>query len=153
MRGIRHSFFFLAGLCIALSAATSGQTASWVDLVEKIKPAVVVVQTDRGLGSGFFVKSDGTLVTNHHVVAGATALNVRLANGEVFRKVYLLTDDEDRDLALLRVEGSNLPTVPLGDSNQVKVGEEVLLLGAPRGLEETVSNGIAARDCSNRAQR
>jgi hypothetical protein len=141
-----RSFFFLVGLCIVLSTATFGQasSASWVDVVEKMKPAVVVVETDKGLGSGFFVKSDGTLVTNHHVVAGATALNVRLATGEVFRKVYLLADSEDRDLALLRVEGSNLPTVPLGDSNQVKVGEEVLLVGAPRGLEETVSNGIVS---------
>ena len=71
-------------------------------------------------------------------------MNVRLSDGEVFRKVYLLAGDQDRDLALLRVEGSNLPTMPLGDSNQVKVGEEVLLLGAPRGLEETASNGIVS---------
>lgn len=146
VRGVSRSFFFLSGWCIALSAATFGQAQStaWVDLIEKIKPAVVVVETDRGLGSGFFVKSDGTLVTNHHVVAGATAVNVRLPSGEIFRKVYLLADSEDRDLAILRVEGSNLPTLPLGDSNQVRVGEEVLLLGAPRGLEETVSNGIVS---------
>ena len=140
------SFFFLSVLCFALSTATFGQAApsTWVDLIERIKPAVVVVETDKGLGSGFFVKADGTLVTNHHVVAGATAVNVRLASGEIFRNVYLLADSEDRDLAILRVEGSNLPTVPLGDSNQAKVGEEVLLLGAPQGLEETVSNGIVS---------
>lgn len=120
------------------------QATSWTDLIERIKPAVVVIETDKGLGSGFFVKSNGTLVTNHHVIAGATAVNVRLANGEVFRRVYLLADSQDRDLAILRVEASNLPTVPLGDSNEVRAGEDVLLLGAPRGLEETVSNGIVS---------
>lgn len=141
-----RNIFFLTALCVVQSAAALGQapSAAWVDLIEKIKPAVVVVETDKGLGSGFFVKSDGTLVTNHHVVAGAAAVNVRLPSGEIFRKVYLLADSEERDLAILRVEGSNLPTVPLGDSNQVRVGEEVLLLGAPQGLEETVSNGIVS---------
>jgi serine protease Do len=125
-------------------AHAQASSTSWTDLIEKIKPAVVVIETDKGLGSGFFVKSNGTLVTNHHVIAGATAVNVRVANGEVFRRVYLLADSEERDLAILRVEGSNLPTVSLGDSNEVKVGEDVLLLGAPRGLEETVSNGIVS---------
>ena len=96
---------------VALAQASS---TSWSDLVEKIKPAVVVIETDKGLGSGFFVKPNGTLVTNHHVIAGATAVNVKLANGEVFRTVYLLADSQDRDLAILRVEASNLPTVPQG---------------------------------------
>ena len=141
MRLRRVLISMMVGLAADVALAQAPPT-SWTDLVETLKLAVVVIETDKGLGSGFFVKSNGTLVTNHHVIADATAVKVTLANGEVFRKVYLLADSPDRDLAILKIEASNVPTVPVGDSNGVKAGEDVLLLGAPRGLEETVSNGI-----------
>ena len=73
--------------------------------MEKVKPAVAVVESDKGPGSGFFVKADGTLVTQPHVIAAATAVNVKLFDGGIFRRIYPLANGEDRDLALLRVEG------------------------------------------------
>jgi hypothetical protein len=102
----------------------------------------VVVETDEGLGSGFIIKPDGIIVTNHHVVANAKAMAVKLQSGEVYRKVYLLSSDPIDDLAFLKIEAVDLPTIPLGNSNDVRVGDEVLLVGAPQGLEQTVSNGL-----------
>jgi len=90
---------FVSGRVVrSLPSATFGQAASWVDFGGKIRPAVVVAETDKRLGCGFFVKADGTSVTNHHIIAGATAVNVKLSNGEIFRRVYLLADSGDRDL-------------------------------------------------------
>lgn len=75
------------------------EPAGWADVVAHARPAVVVIETDRGLGSGFVVKSDGTIVTNHHVVADATSMAVKFASGEIYRNVYLLGSDPVEDLA------------------------------------------------------
>ena len=74
------------------------------------------------------------------MIADAKEIAVNLSNGEAYRRVYLLSADEQK--ALLRIEATDVPTVALGNSNESKPGEEVLLIGAPRGLEQTVSNGI-----------
>ncbi len=128
------------------SASPQSRTESvangWAEIVAHARPAVVVIETDKGLASGFVIKPDGTIVTNHHVVADATAMVVKLASGEVYRNVYLLSSDPIDDLAFLKIEAVDLPTIPLGNSNDVQVGEEVLLVGAPQGLEQTVSNGL-----------
>jgi|HubBroStandDraft_6_1064221.scaffolds.fasta_scaffold00024_21 S1-C subfamily serine protease len=118
------------------------EAAGWADIVARVRPAVVVVETDKGLASGFVVRPDGTIVTNHHVIADATAMAVKFASGEVYRNVYLLSSDPVEDLAFLRIEGVDLPTVLLGNSSAVQVGDDVLLVGAPRGLEQTVSSGL-----------
>jgi hypothetical protein len=102
----------------------------------------VVIETDDALASGFIIKPDGIIVTNQHVVANAKSMAVKLPSGEVYKNVYLISSDPDNDLAFLKIEAVDLPTVPLGNSNEVQVGEEVLLVGAPKGLEQTVSNGL-----------
>jgi len=104
--------------------------------------AVVIVETDQRFGSGFIIKPDGVIVTNNHVVADAKEMSVKLTSGEVYRNVYLITTDPVEDLAFLKIEGVDLPTVPLGNSNEVRLGDEVLLVGAPQGLEQTVSDGL-----------
>src|SRR5262249_60890628 len=115
---------------------------TWVRIIQNVSPSVVVIETDSGLGSGFFVNSNGTVITNYLVIADAKEITIRLNNGEAYRRAYLLSKDEIRDVAILRIEASDVPPVKLGNSNQSKVGEEVLLIGAPRGLDQTVSNGI-----------
>ncbi|HEX6081363.1 MAG TPA: trypsin-like peptidase domain-containing protein [Methylomirabilota bacterium] len=132
------------------------------DLAERMKPALVQVRVRRALepgesqeqqgtpeerrsaGSGFIVREDGYLVTNAHVVSDADRIQVRLADGRRFdgRLVGL---DERVDLALLKIEAQNLPVALLGDSNKTRVGEFVLALGHPFGLEQTVSFGIVSR--------
>jgi len=132
------------------------------DLAERMKLALVQVRVRRALepgesqeqqgtpeerrsaGSGFIVREDGYLVTNAHVVSDADRIQVRLADGRRFdgRLVGL---DERVDLALLKIEAQNLPVALLGDSNKTRVGEFVLALGHPFGLEQTVSFGIVSR--------
>ena len=123
-------------------SATGNSASEWTEIVAHIQPAVVVIETDEGLASGFIVKPDGIIVTNHHVVANAKAMAVKFQSGEVYRNVYLLGSDRINDLAFLKIEAVDLPTIPLGNSNDVQVGEDVLLVGAPQGLGQTVSSGL-----------
>jgi hypothetical protein len=119
-------------------------TLTWRPVIEAAQPAVVVIRTDKGQGSGFLIKSDGTIVTNAHVIAGASMIEVKLGSGEVYRRVYILISDEAEDVAILRIEAADVPALTLGNSNDAKVGDNVLLVGAPLGLEETVSTGIVS---------
>jgi serine protease Do len=130
------------------------------DLAEQLKPALVHIRARRtapskdkdddgeprrSTGSGFLIDPSGLIVTNAHVVEDADYLQVRLADGRRFTG-KVVGQDGRVDLALVRVEGaSNLPTLPVGDSNRVRVGEFVLALGHPFGLEQTVSFGIVSR--------
>jgi len=121
---------------------TENKATDWAEIVVRTRPAVVVIETDEALASGFIIKPDGIIVTNHHVVANAKSMAVKLPSGEVYKNVFLLSADPDNDLAFLKIEAVDLPTIPLGNSNNVQVGDEVLLVGAPQGLEQTVSNGL-----------
>ena len=123
-------------------STTENRATEWAEIVARTRPAVVVIDTDDGLGSGFVIKPDGIIVTNNHVVANAKSMAVKLPSGEVYRNVYLLSSDPINDLAFLKIEAVDLPTIPLGNSNNVQLGDEVLLVGAPQGLEQTVSNGL-----------
>ncbi|RPH80292.1 MAG: hypothetical protein EHM88_12910, partial [Candidatus Rokuibacteriota bacterium] len=129
----------------------------WVEIARAVKPAVVNVSTRgardgrdedlpgelpgraprrsvRGLGSGFVINADGYVVTNYHVVAGASEIRVRFADGrEVPGKV--VGGDAKTDLALLKVEGTGLPVIPLGDSSRLEVGEPVMAVGNTFGME------------------
>jgi len=124
------------------AAAQNTGSPTWVKIIQETSPAIVVIETETGLGSGFFVNSVGTVVTNYHVIADSKEIAIKLSNGETYHRAYLLSKDETRDIAILRIEASDVPALKLGNSNQAKVGEEVLLIGAPRGLDQTVSNGI-----------
>jgi S1-C subfamily serine protease len=123
-------------------ATTKSVAKEWSEIVAHVRPAVVVIETDEALGSGFVVQPDGIIVTNHHVVANAKQVAVKFPSGEVYRNVYLLSSDPINDLAFLKIEAVELPTIPLGNSNDVQAGDEVLLVGAPQGLEQTVSSGL-----------
>ena len=117
-------------------------------VVERTLPAVVQVraQTRDGTrsGSGFIVKSSGVVVTNLHVVRDASTVAIKLASNEVFDEVRVVGFDEKRDLVLLKFAGFNLPTIPLGNSDEVKPGEGVVAIGHPSGFENTVTQGIVS---------
>jgi serine protease Do len=95
-----------------------------------------------GVGSGFIVDSKGYILTNQHVVQGATRITVGLQSGEELRG-RVIGVDEETDVAVVKVETTrDLPTVKLGDSSHVEVGDWVLAIGSPFGLDQTVTAGI-----------
>jgi S1-C subfamily serine protease len=115
-------------------------------IARKVSPSVVVIQgkTESGdvLGSGFIVSKDGKIVTNLHVIRDMKTASVQLANREIFDSVSVLAVDERRDLAIVKVAGFDLPVLALGNSDALTVGEAVVIVGSPRGLEGTVTAGI-----------
>jgi serine protease Do len=98
-------------------------------------------RVERGLGSGVVVTADGYILTNHHVVDGAQEITVELNDGRVL-KAKVVGSDPPSDLAVLKVEASGLPVLPLGDSDKVRVGDVVLAVGNPLGIGQTVTSGI-----------
>jgi serine protease Do len=117
-------------------------------LVEKVGPAVVNIRTQEkgrptGEGSGFIISADGYVVTNAHVVSGATEVTVSLPDKREF-KAKIIGADDRTDVALVKVEATGLPTVKTGDVSKLKVGEWVLAIGSPFGLENTVTVGIVS---------
>ena len=97
----------------------------------------------RALGSGFIVRPDGVILTNAHVVRDAQHVTVKLADHREFR-AKVLGLDASSDVAVLKVDAHDLPTVRLADSDQVAVGDYVLAIGAPYGLEESATAGIVS---------
>jgi len=96
----------------------------------------------RGVGSGFIVDPKGYILTNQHVVENATRINVRLPSGEILRGTVVGQDDET-DVAVVKVQATrDLPSVKLGNSDDTQVGDWVLAIGSPFGLEQTVTAGI-----------
>jgi len=132
---------------IAQPARTNQQGAlTTAQIAKKVSPSVVVIQgkTDSGhvLGSGFLVSKDGKIVTNLHVIRDMKTANVQLANGKTFDSVSVLGTDEDHDLAIVQIASFDLPVLDLGNSDVLTVGEPLVIVGSPRGLEGTVTAGI-----------
>jgi Do/DeqQ family serine protease len=95
----------------------------------------------QGLGSGVIVSPDGYILTNHHVVDGAEQIKVDMNDNRTL-DARVVGSDPPSDLALLKVEASNLPVLTLGDSDRVRVGDVVLAIGNPLGIGQTVTMGI-----------
>jgi len=139
----------------------------WVEISRAVRPAVVNIATTEkvrsplgddlfsrlfegqarrprtALGSGFIVSPDGYVVTNHHVVREAAQIVVRTADHRE-HPAKLVGGDPKTDLALLKIDRADLPTLPFGDSDRLDVGEPVMAIGNPFGLEQTVTTGIVS---------
>lgn len=134
------------------------------DLVERAAPAVVNIDTitrqrvrvspifgpsqtrvqeRRGLGSGFILRADGLIVTNNHVVAGASEVLVTLNDGRQF-EAKVIGRDAPYDLAVLKIDARGLPKLDWADFHKVRVGEWVVAMGSPLGLDKTVTQGIVS---------
>ncbi len=125
--------------------------------VEAVAPAVAHVRVERGggaegSGSGFLITPDGYLVTNSHVIAGARALEVTLADGRI-ATAQVVGDDPDSDIAVLQVAANDLAWSRFGDSSTLRVGQVAIAIGSPLGFQHTVTAGIvSALGRSMRAQ-
>jgi serine protease Do len=143
-------------IMLAWPAAAAPCTEPYTVLFERVSPSVISIQAmkinkerpqrrfETIVGSGFLIEKDGYALTNAHVVDGAASLSVTLDNGEKLpaRTIGL---DPVLDLALIRIEGKNgLPIARLGDSSSLRVGEEVVAIGNPIGLDQTMTRGIVS---------
>ncbi|HEX4962305.1 MAG TPA: trypsin-like peptidase domain-containing protein [Thermoanaerobaculia bacterium] len=150
-----------AGPAIAQTPQSARRTPL-VSVVEKVSPAVVNISAEstvrqadpffgmfglgterqaQSLGSGFVVDRNGIVVTNAHVVEGASKITVTLLDGREI-EAALLGSDRDADIAVLKVKASNLPAIPLGRSSDLMIGETVIAIGNPFGLSNTVTTGV-----------
>ncbi|WP_010585879.1 S1C family serine protease [Schlesneria paludicola] len=119
-----------------------------MNVVDTVTPAVISVtgrsgEREGGQGSGFIITPDGFAVTNSHVVGGRTSLVALTTDGDRLA-CDVVGDDPSTDLALLRLAGRDLPYVPLGDSQLLRVGQLVIAMGSPLGLQSTVSTGVVS---------
>lgn len=139
----------LRATALTPTAVLAASTVTTVgDVYHRVGPAVVELgvsgQGGRGTGSGVVVDPSGLIITNNHVVAQANGIAVRFRDGTT-RSAEVLRTDPANDLALLRVDlppGSAV--APLSDSDQVQVGDDVIAIGNPFGLEQTVTQGIVS---------
>ena len=100
-------------------------------------------QVPRGQGTGFIISADGYVLTNHHVVDAADEITVTLTDKREF-KAKLIGSDERTDVAILKIQAADLPVLSIGDPSKIRVGEWVLAIGSPFGLENTVTAGIVS---------
>jgi hypothetical protein len=141
-------FTGLITLAFALSIGAVAQTKSPKDIARDISKAVVIVEsldergTVTGQGSGFLVTANGAVVTNLHVLQGAAMARVKLPNGDAYKTADLVEVDDARDIAILKIKGFKLPTVPLGDSDKTEVGENIVVISSPEGLVNSLSTGV-----------
>ncbi len=126
-----------------VSQSSKGTVAG---VAEAVSPTIVEIgatsSAGKSTGSGVVITEDGEIVTNNHVISGAQQIEVTLSTGKTYTADVVGTDP-DKDLALIKLRGaSGLKTATLGDSSQVKVGDEVVAIGSPEGLTGTVTSGI-----------
>ncbi|MBC7956875.1 MAG: Do family serine endopeptidase [Cytophagales bacterium] len=157
-----------AALAPQASHAQMRDLPDFADLVERVGPAVVNIRTTerategprspfrrrapalqgadevpRGEGSGFILSADGYVMTNAHVIEGATEVYVTLTDKREF-KAKVVGADERTDVALVKIDATGLPVLRIGDVNRLRVGEWVVAIGSPFGLENSVSAGIVS---------
>lgn len=117
-------------------------------IVKKYSPSVVTIITfDKNdqsitLGSGFFINTEGSIVTNHHVLEGCTKAIIKTADDKEGVILEIINDDPGLDLLIAETSLKSTTPLPLGDSETITIGEEIVAIGNPAGLEGTVSNGI-----------
>ena len=119
-----------------------------VSLFKKQADSIVVVgvigkrKKDNRSGSGFFISKDGLILTNYHLIKKARRLFVKLKDDTAFTRVKVVNVDVPRDIAVLKIETENVKPVKLGNSDEMKVGQRVVTISNPLGLENTVSDGL-----------
>ncbi|MDR0534728.1 MAG: trypsin-like peptidase domain-containing protein [Verrucomicrobiales bacterium] len=132
-------------------ALLDGYSATISGVVEKVRPAVVNIRVHKGgpgsqnggSGSGFVITPDGYILTNSHVVHGASHMQVALADGRLL-DAQLVGDDPETDLAVIRIHAPDLVHVPLADSQQLRVGQIAVAIGSPFGFQQTVTAGVVS---------
>ncbi|MFA4953889.1 MAG: trypsin-like peptidase domain-containing protein [Patescibacteria group bacterium] len=133
---------------LTFGSATALTSLSVTEIAKKVE-SVVYIEVAFGdgkgaSGSGFIISTDGRIVTNYHVIDGAVSGKVVLNDSTTFTDIKVLGWNKEGDLAIIKVAGSGLPAVALGNSDAAQIGEAVVAIGSPLGLQNTVSTGIVS---------
>ena len=121
-----------------------------ISVYERVNPAIVAIDAElsdgMSAGAGCIITKDGLILTGSHVVEDSDKIDVTTSGGEVYKAKIIAKMGDTRDLALLKIEPKkNLRTVPLGNSEEIKVGQKVLAIGNPFGFSGTLTQGIISR--------
>lgn len=145
-------FNYIKGISITLilfiTAAFSHAEMTTSQIAKKYSSLVVTIialdENDQplALGSGFFINKDGEIVTNHHVLEGCAKAIIKIPNGEKGNILEIIKADPELDLIVAKTSLKNTKYIPLGDSDKITAGEDIVVIGNPAGLEGTVSTGI-----------
>jgi putative serine protease PepD len=127
----------------ASSAGAADLQNDFIGVVDRVSPSVVVIETSSGLGSGVVFDGTGDIVTNNHVVEGSTKFAVTLSDGQKLDGTLVGTYPAG-DLAVIHVTGANLTPATFGDSSKLVVGDLVMAIGNPLGLDSSVTQGIVS---------
>ena len=156
-KGVAELLKFVFASVLIVPVAFGQVSLTIAQIAKRVSPSVVVIEgkTDSGddvLGSGFVVSKDGKIVTNLHVIKDMKTASVHIPSrplsggwsidGRAFDSVFVVATDELRDLAIVKIAGSDLPVLELGNSDALTVGEPAVIVGSPRGLEGTVTAGV-----------
>ncbi len=125
-------------------AANSTPSSIYNGAKDAVTYIVSSLPQGQATGTGFVVSNDGLIVTNDHVIDGATQVKVMIGTSQKAQDAKIVGADPSRDLALLKVDGNDLKTLPLGDSSQVGVGDATYAIGNPFGLDQTFTSGIVS---------
>jgi S1-C subfamily serine protease len=126
-----------------VNATTTAPAGSVAAVAQQVGPAVVSVRTDQGLGSGVVYDSSGLILTNAHVVAGAQSITIGMVDGRHFAG-KVVGADTGFDVAVIKIDGSNLPTATLGLGTNLQVGDAVVAIGNPFGFDHTLTTGVVS---------
>ncbi|MHC0429562.1 S1C family serine protease [Streptomyces sp. O3] len=126
------------------SVVPTSQRGTVSGVAEAVSPSIVEISAGQATGSGVIITSDGEIITNNHVISGASTITVRTDDGKSYQADVVGTDSS-KDLALIKLrDASGLKAATLGDSDNVRVGDEVVAIGSPEGLTGTVTSGIVS---------
>lgn len=147
---ILSGFSAQSAICGILPNNTYDEDTAISKIYERMSPAIVLVEADLkdGLstGTGCIIDSSGIILTSSHVVENAPSVQITISTGEVFKGSVMSVMGKENDLALIKINSKKvLPTLQLGDSEKVKVGQRVLAIGNPFGFNNTLTTGIVSR--------
>ncbi len=140
----------IVGAVLMIGLALSGAAAQsdWSAVAQKARSSVVqiIAHTKQGqkTGTGFAISADGKIATNHHVIENASKVFVKLSTGKTVGVSRIFASDKRVDLAILQLKGVKLRPLPLGDSNALKVGQDICVMGSPLGLQGSFSAGVVS---------
>lgn len=146
---IRPLFVVVSLVCISTFTLAQTSKLDATAIFDKSIQSVVVVTCGTAdgkiaQGSGVILRGDGVIATNYHVCGNAQSGRVKLRNGDIYDDVSVLETDERKDIAILKIKAIGLPALSMADSDQLKIGSTVYAIGAPLGLEGSITPGIVS---------